>query len=214
MSINKIQSIIFGFGGVLLDLNPHNLYRRFFNDPFEIDQFLSEINFPEWNLQQDKGRPFSQGIAELSAKFPQYSQLIRAYGENWGDSIVGPITGTVGILQRLKKADYAIYGLSNWSSETFPIAYEKYDFFKLFDGIVISGEVKLVKPDPAIFEMILKMINRPAFECLLIDDSEANIAAAEKLGFVVIHFKSTEQLELELQKLIISGQLNMERKSL
>ena len=214
MSINKIQSIVFDFGGVLLDWNPRNLYRQFFSDPDEIDRFLSEINFPEWNLQQDKGRPFSQGIAELSAKFPHYSQLIRAYSENWGDSIVGPIAGTVGILQRLKNAGYALYGLSNWSSETFPIAYEKYDFFKLFDGIVISGEVKLLKPDPAIFEIILKMIKRPAVECLLIDDSEANIAAAQKLGFAVIHFKTPEQLEIELEKLILSGHLNMERKSL
>ena len=214
MRINKIQSIVFDFGGVLLDWNPHHLYRRFFNDPFEIDQFLYEINFPEWNLQQDKGRPFSQGIAELSAKFPHYSQLIRAYSENWGDSIVGPIVGTVDILQRLKNAGYALYGLSNWSSETFPIAYEKYDFFKLFDGIVISGKVKLVKPDPAIFEIILKMINRPAIECLLIDDSEANIAAAIKLGFAVILFKTPDQLEIELQKLILSGHLNMEQKSL
>ena len=214
MRTNKIQSIVFDFGGVLLDWNPHNIYRRFFNDPSDIERFLSEINFPEWNLQQDKGRPFSQGIAELSAKFPHYSKLIRAYRENWGDSIVGPIPGTVGILQQLKKAGYPIYGLSNWSSETFPIAFEKYDFFKLFDGIVISGEVKVVKPDPAIFEIVLKMINRPAIECLLIDDSEANIAAAEKLGFTVIHFKTPEQLGFELQKLNISGQMNKERKSL
>jgi 2-haloacid dehalogenase len=212
MSKNKIQSIIFDFGGVLLDWNPHNLYRRFFNDPPEIERFLSEINFPEWNLQQDKGRPFSKGIAELSAKFPHYSQLIRAYRDNWEDSIIGPIAGTIDILQRLKKAGYAIYGLSNWSSETFPIAYEKYDFFKLFDGIVISGEVMLVKPDPAIFEIILKKIDRPAFECLLIDDSQVNIAAAEKLGFAVIHFKTPDQLELELQKLKIYGRLNMEHK--
>ncbi len=205
MTQNTFQSIIFDFGGVLLDWNPHNLYRRYFNNPHEIDQFLSEINFPEWNLQQDKGRPFSQGVAELSAKFPKYSQLIHAYSENWGESIVGPITGTIGILKSLKNAGYAIYGLSNWSSETFPIAYEKYDFFKLFDGIIISGEVKLVKPDPAIFEIMLKMINHPAAECLLIDDSAPNIATAEMLGFTAIHFKSPEQLELELQKLKILG---------
>lgn len=204
MNTSKIRSIIFDFGGVLLDWNPHNLYRRFFNTPQEIDRFLMEISFPEWNLQQDKGRPFAQGVAELSEKFPQYSTLIRAYSQYWEESIVGPINGSVAILQRLKNSGYSIYGLSNWSAETFPIAYNKYDFFKLFDGIVISGTVKVAKPDPAIFELILKMINRPARECLLIDDSALNITAAQKLGFAAIQFKTPGQLELEIQKIGLS----------
>ena len=210
MSVPKIPSIIFDFGGVLLDWNPHHLYHRFFHDQSEIDRFLSEINFPDWNLQQDKGRPFSQGVAELSVKFPHYSHLIRAYHEYWEESIVGPINGSVEILRRLKKARYSIYGLSNWSAETFPIAYNKYDFFRLFDGIVISGEVKVTKPDPAIFEIILKLINRPAMECLFIDDSETNTSIAKKLGFAAIHFKSPDQLELELKNLNISGFMNFE----
>jgi 2-haloacid dehalogenase len=200
MNTSKIHSIIFDFGGVLLDWNPHNLYRRFFNTPQEIDQFLMEISFPEWNLQQDKGRPFAQGVAELSEKFPQYSNLIRAYREQWEESIVGPIDGSVAILRRLKNAGFSVYGLSNWSAETFPIAYKKYDFFKLFDGIVISGIVKVAKPDPAIFELILKMINRPSSECLLIDDSALNVTAAQRLGFAAIQFETPEKLELELQK--------------
>jgi 2-haloacid dehalogenase len=205
MDMSKIRSIIFDFGGVLLDWNPHNLYNRFFHNRSEIDHFLSEINFSDWNLQQDKGRPFSQGVAELSIKFPHYSHLIRAYHEYWEESIVGPITGSVAILRRLKKANFSIYGLSNWSGETFPIAYNKYDFFRLFDGIVISGEVKVAKPDPLIFGLMLKMIDRPAVECLFIDDSESNVSAAQKLGFATILFKSPDQLELELEKLEILG---------
>ena len=186
MSKSKINAIIFDFGGVLVDWNPHNLYRQFFQNPQEIDQFLSEINFSEWNLQQDKGRSFAQGVVELTTKFPQHSELIRAYSDLWEDSIVGPINGSVEILRELIKAGYSIYGLSNWSSEKFPIAFNKYDFFKLFDGIVI-------------FEIILKMINRSPGECLLIDDSASNIDAANKLGFNTILFKSPQQLQLELQ---------------
>ncbi len=212
MGMSKIRSIIFDFGGVLLDWNPNNLYNRFFHDQGEIDRFLSEINFPDWNLQQDKGRPFSEGVTELSLKFPHYSHLIRAYHEYWEESIVGPINGSVDILRRLKKARYSIYGLSNWSAETFPIAFDKYDFFRLFDGIVISGEVKVAKPDPAIFELMLKMINRPAIECLFIDDSEFNISIAQRLGFAAIHFKSPDQLELELNNLNILGLRTMENK--
>jgi 2-haloacid dehalogenase len=209
-----ITTIIFDFGGVLLDWNPHRLYRRFFNHETEIDQFLSQINFPEWNLEQDKGRSFAQGVAELSAQFPQYSHLIRAFRENWEDSIVGPITGSVCILRRLKQAGYALYGLSNWSAETFPLAYNKYDFFKLFDGILISGEVKIVKPDPAIFELMLGRIGRSASQCLLIDDSIPNIAAAQKLGFATIQFQSPEQAERELQKLNLKIAPYMERKEI
>ena len=199
-----ISTFVFDFGGVLLDWDPHNLYHRFFDRPDQIDQFLSEINFSDWNLQQDKGRPFSQGVAELSAEFPQYSHLIHAYRENWEDSIVGPINGSVAILQRLKTAGYLIYGLSNWSAETFPLAFNKYEFFNLFDGIVISGEVKIVKPDPAIFELLLKKVGRPAHECLLIDDSPTNISAAQKLGFYAVQFRTPEQLEQDLQQLNIS----------
>ena len=105
------------------------------------------------------------------------------------------------ILKRLKGAGYSIYGLSNWSAETFPIAFNKYEFFNLFDGIIISGEVKIIKPDPAIFELMLGTIGRSPHECLLIDDSKPNINAAQELGFITILFQSPEQLEGELQKL-------------
>ena len=204
MVISQSAAIIFDFGGVLLNWDPHNLYRNFFKNAQEIDGFLSEINFPEWNFQQDKGRPFKEGIEQLSAQFPHYSHLISAYGEHWEESIVGPIDGTVSILERLKKAGYSVYGLSNWSAETFPIAYKKYDFFKLLDGIVISGEVKVAKPNPVIFEIMFKRIGRPPSECVLIDDSVPNILAAQKLGVITILFKSPPQLEIELKN-ILSG---------
>ncbi len=201
MLTSRIKAIIFDFGGVLLDWDPHNLYRPFFDESRQIDQFLSEIDFPEWNRQQDKGRPFAEGVAELSARFPQHAHLIRAYHERWEDSITGPIAGTVDILRTLKVAGYAVYGLSNWSAETFPIAYRKYDFFKLLDGYIISGDVRLVKPDPAIFRLTLEMTGRPAGECLLIDDSPQNIETARELGFAAILFGSAEVLDAELQKL-------------
>jgi len=210
----KINSIIFDFGGVLLDWNPKYLYRRFFKTPHEMDNFLSEINFPEWNLQQDNGRPFKDGITKLSAEYPQYSPLIQAYFDYWEESIGGPIEGSVVVLRRLKKAGFPLYGLSNWSAETFPLAYKKYDFFKLFDAIIISGEVKVVKPDPKIFKIILDEINRPAVECLLIDDSLHNINVAQELGFSTIHFRSAEQLEFELQALNLLGSVDREIKEI
>ena len=198
----SVQAIIFDFGGVLIDWDPRNLYHRYFpGQPQAMEDFLVEINFAEWNLHQDEGRPFSKAIDLLSADFPQYAHLIRAYQDHWEDSIKGPIVESISVLKRLKRAGHALYGLSNWSAETFPIAYKKYDFFKLFDDIMISGEVKLIKPDPAIFELILERASLPASRCLLIDDSISNIEAAHKLGFETIHFRSPEQLEAELLEL-------------
>lgn len=197
-----ITAIIFDFGGVLIDWDPRYLYRRYFpNQPDAMENFLLEIRFAEWNLRQDKGRPFAEAVASLSADFPQYAHLIRAYWEHWEESIPGPMAGSIRILKQLKQAGYPLYGLSNWSAETFPIAYKKYDFFKLFDDIILSGEVKLIKPDPAIFNLTLKRIRRSASECLLIDDSITNIEAARRLGFKTIHFQSPDQLETELSNL-------------
>lgn len=199
---SPIKAIIFDFGGVLLDWNPRYLYQTHFPDqPQAMENFLAEIEFAKWNEQQDKGRPFSEGIAELSRQFPHYAHLIQTYFDSWENSVRGPIHGSVEILRKLKEMGYPIYGLSNWSAETFPRARHKYPFFDLLDEIILSGTVKVNKPDPAIFELLLNKIGYQAPECVLIDDSRHNIEAAKQFGFVAIHFTSPEQLETELQKL-------------
>ncbi|GAB4579407.1 MAG: HAD-IA family hydrolase [Anaerolineales bacterium] len=197
-----IQVIVFDFGGVLLDWNPHYLYQKFFDgDQKGMENFLHEIDFATWNAEQDKGRPFSEAVALLSEQFPQYARLIRAYPEQWEESIGGAIDGTVEILARLKQQGYALYGLSNWSAETYPRVQHKFEFFSWFDGIVLSGEVKLAKPDPKIYQLVLDKAGVPAGDCLFIDDSLKNIEAAKALGFLTVHFQSPEQLETDLANL-------------
>jgi 2-haloacid dehalogenase len=196
-----ITAVIFDFGGVLIEWDPRNLYRRYFDDPQLMEQFLAEIDFMEWNLLQDKGRPFAEGVAELSAKFPHREELIRAYHEHWEDSIGELIRPVIEILKRVKAAGWPVYGLSNWSMETFPIARQKHHFFDLLDDYLLSGEVKLVKPDPAIFEHMLDKIGRKPEECVFIDDNLANVQASRALGIVSIHYQSPAQLEQELQHL-------------
>ena len=201
---SQIKAIIFDFGNVLLEWNPRYVYQRYFqDDPEGMEQFFKEVNFADWNLQQDKGRPFAEGVAILSEKFPHYAELIQAYHENWIDSIGAAYGGTIEILKQLKKAGYPLYGLSNWSAETFPFAREKYDFFDLFDDFVISGDVGHVKPDPEIFQIMLEKIGRPARECLFIDDALTNINQAQKMGFATVHFQSPEQLAIALHDLKI-----------
>ena len=198
----KIQSILFDFGNVLIEWNPRYVYRRYFpNDEQAMERFLHEVDFMDWNAQQDKGRSFAEGVALLSKQFPHYAELIQAYHDNWKDSIGNHLEGTVEIMKQLKKAGYSLYGLSNWSAETFPIAREQYDFFDLLDDIIISGEVGSIKPEPEFFEIALKRIGKPANECLFIDDSLANIEQGRKMGFATIHFESSEQLEEELHKM-------------
>jgi 2-haloacid dehalogenase len=197
---SPIKAIVFDYGNVLLKWDPRNLYHRYFpNDPEGMERFLQEVKFAEWNLQQDKGRPFVEGIALLSQQFPHYSRLIQAYYDHWTDSVGGPISGTISILKQLKRDGYLLYGLSNWSAETFPLMRRKHDFFDLLDDMVISGEVGHVKPDPEIYHVLLDRIKRPAQECLFIDDHLPNIQQAHAIGFAVIHFKSPEQLKASLR---------------
>src|SRR5215203_2962215 len=197
-----IKAIIFDFGNVLLEWDPKLVYRPYFpNNEAGMEKFLHDVNFMDWNAQQDKGRTFAEGVAELSKLFPHYADLIQAYPDNWEHSIGDYFDGTVEIMKQLKKAGYSLYGLSNWSAETFPIAQKKYDFFNLLDDRVISGEVGLIKPEPEIFELLLNKIGRPAYECLFIDDAIANIEQAQKLGFATVHFQSSDQLAEELRRL-------------
>ena len=198
MTHHTIKAVICDFGNVLLEWNPWYVYRRYFKDEDAMEEFFREVNFMDWNAKQDKGRTFKEGVAELSVQFPQHARLILAYYDDWKDSIGDSISGTVEILKRLKQAGYPLYGLSNWSAETFPLAREKYDFFELFDDIVISAEVGFVKPEPEIYQIALTRIGRPVHECLFIDDSSANIDQAKHMGFVTIHFTSPSQLEGEL----------------
>ena len=199
MQNSPIKAIIFDFGGVLLKWDPRNLYQRYFpNDPEGMERFFKEVDFAGWNAHQDRGRPFKEGVAVLSAKYPHYAHLIQAYQDHWIDSIVGMFDGTVEIVKQLKQMGYQLYGLSNWSTETYPLAREKYHFFDLLDDIVLSGEVGHNKPEPEIYRIMLEKIGKKAQECLFIDDSLPNINQANTMGFNTIHFTSPGQLEKDM----------------
>ena len=204
MKKSTIKAIIFDYGNVLIEWNPRYVYQDHFpNDPEGMENFLEEVDFMGWNAHQDRGRTFKEGVADLSAQFPQHAHLIQAYHDNWKDSIGKSFTDTVEIMKELKQKGYPLYGLSNWSAETFPYAREKFDFFELLDDMVISGHVGYVKPEPEIYQLILEKIKRPAQECLFVDDSLPNIQQADKMGFETIHFRSPEQLADRLRELNI-----------
>ena len=196
---SPITAIIFDFGNVFVKWDARALYKRFFPTPEAVDSFLEEIHFAEWNAHQDAGRSFKDGIEDLSSKFPQYKELIEAYDTYWEDSITETLNRTIEIAHALKNAGWNLYLLSNFSAEKFPLMQKRYDFLQLFNDTIISGEHKLIKPDPAIYHLTLKRIDRKARECLFIDNSLPNIETARKLGFHTIHFQTPEQLEKDMQ---------------
>lgn len=193
-----IKNIVFDFGGVLLDWNPKYLYRNYFRTEEEMDYFLTNIYSTEWNAQQDKGRPFAEGVAILQAEHPEYSAAIQAFGDRWEETLKGDIEEGVELLRQVKALGYKIYGLTNWSAETLPIAYGRYDFFKLFDGIVVSGEEKMIKPEICFYEVLLNRYALKAEECVFIDDNPVNIKAAEEVGIHGILFDCANNVRKEL----------------
>lgn len=202
---DNITAIIFDLGNVLIGWDARRLYNRLLPDPAAVDRFLEQIHFMEWNAKQDAGRPFREGVTELSKQFPQYADLIHAYDVHWEESLTGIYTETVEIVKELKLAGWSLFLLSNFSSEKFQLIRSQHDFFDLFDDMIISGEHKTVKPEPAIFDLTLRRIGRRAEECLFIDDSHENIKAATNLGFRTIQFLSPIQLRSDLKKLSIKG---------
>jgi 2-haloacid dehalogenase len=192
-----IDTVIFDFGGVLIDWNPRHLFKKVFSDEQEMELFLKEICTDDWNVEQDRGRLLKEGTALLVEQYPEKAELIRMYYDRWPEMLNGTIEGTVDILKKLKHR-YKIYGLTNWSAETFPIALERYDFFKLLDGIVVSGTEKLIKPGLEIFNLLIDRYNIVPRASVFIDDNVNNITAAKMRNFNVIHFKNPRQLRSEL----------------
>lgn len=198
--MKQLKNIVFDFGGVLIDWNPKYLYQKVFETDEEMNFFLENICKYEWNLQQDAGRSLAEGTRLLQAKYPEYKQEIAVYYGRWEEMIGGFFEENVKLIKPLKRK-YKIYGLTNWSAETLPIAQSKYDFFDLFDGIVVSGEEKVAKPDPLLFRILLDRYQLMAEESLLIDDNAENIRVAKEMGFQTVHLTPGVNLEEVLKNL-------------
>ena len=192
------MNLIFDCGGVLLDWDPHHLYDPYFGDRAKTDWFLRNICTSDWNLQMDGGKPITVGVAELSAKFPEWSREISMFFTDWVKMIGGPIPGMLEFVQEMKTAGHGVYGLSNWSSETFSLIKDDYPVFQLLDGIVISGYEGVTKPGPEIYNLFLKRYSLRASGCVFIDDNATNVAGAEAVGIRGIRFTSVEALRAAL----------------
>jgi haloacid dehalogenase superfamily, subfamily IA, variant 3 with third motif having DD or ED len=196
----KIENIIFDFGGVLVDWNPRHLYRNYFANEADMEHFLHTVCNDEWNIEQDRGRSLADGTQILQERFPEYRDLIALYYGKWETMLKSDIPETVALMYKLKER-YGVYGLTNWSGETITIAYARYAFFKDLDGIVVSSEEKLIKPDKRLYQILLDRYNLKAEGCVFIDDNLRNVKAAKELGMAAIHFINPQQLKSELSTL-------------
>ena len=190
---------IFDFGGVLFDWNPRHLYRKLFaGDDAAMEDFLANVCTTEWNECQDAGRTFEEATLALMPQHADKRELIEAWGRRFGEMIAGPIKGTVAILGELKARGVPLYAVTNWSAETFPPQRARFPFLEWFDGIVVSGEEGLIKPDAEIFNRLLKRYDITLSRALFIDDSPRNVTAAAELGFHALRFVDAHRLRQDL----------------
>jgi len=200
-----IKTIIWDLGNVLIKWDPRFLYRQIFDTEEQVNWFLTNICTSDWNEQQDAGRTWEEGTSLLIQQYPEHEQAIMAYWTRWKETLVGVISESETMLRRLKEQNnYRLYALTNWSAETFPVALERYDFLQLFEGILVSGEEKLKKPDPKIYQLLLDRYDIEPTTSVFIDDSEKNIRGAQVLGINTVHFKHPKQAKRELEAYGIS----------
>ena len=188
-----IENIVFDFGNVLVDWNPHYLYDDYFKDATKCNEFIKTVLTTAWLKRIDEGYSLDQCIEEAVAEHPEYTDAIRIYKPRWQETIKGPVKGMEQVVEEVKKR-YPVYGLSNWNMETFRIAYERYAILQAIEQRVVSGDVKMAKPDNRIFKYFLKKFELQAEKCLFIDDNLQNVMAARHNGMKAICFKDASQL--------------------
>lgn len=196
------DAVVFDLGGVLMEWEPRRLYRTMFDgDDDAMERFLTTVCTPAWNDELDRGLAFATGVRRLSAEHPDQAALIEAYHARW-DEMLGPaIDEAVAVLRRLKDAAVPLYALSNWSAETFPVARARFEFLEWFDGVLISGDVGVSKPDPRMFDELCRRFELTPARTVFVDDRADNVEGASAYGFIALQFDSGVKLRAELREL-------------
>lgn len=201
--MTAIETIIFDIGNVFVRWDPRNLYEKLIPADDDLKRFFDDVPISAWNLEQDRGRTFADGIRILGDQYPQYRDLIEAYDTRWIETIAGQIDGTVELAHTLNKKGYPLYALTNFSQEKWPILCAHYPFTELFKGVVVSGEEGLIKPDPRIFELIFDRFNIDPAKAIFIDDRAENVTASEECGTTGHLFETPAKLADHLRELAL-----------
>lgn len=190
----RAETVVFDLGGVLVEWDPRHLYREVFDDPDEMERFLAEVCTWEWHHHHDAGVLFEESIPALSKLFPEQSANIALWESRYMDMIPGEVPGTVDVLRDLKARGTRVLALTNMPVETEPQLRARFDWFELFEGVIVSGREKLVKPDPAIYRILIDRFGVDPSTTAFVDDRPENIDAANALGFQGILFTDADAL--------------------
>jgi 2-haloacid dehalogenase len=196
------SAVIFDVGNVLFPWEPRNLYERLIGDDQALDAFMAEVVTKEWHFQHDAGRPFAETSAELSAQFPQHADLIALWGPRFAETLGPPLPGMAEIVADLDAAGVPLYGITNFSGEFWRDWAPSHDaIFGRFRDIVVSGDEKLVKPDAAIYQLALARFGLSGPDAVFVDDTLANVEAANRLGIHGVLFTNAADFRAELERL-------------
>lgn len=202
--MTDIRHFVFDIGNVLLLWDRDRPYRELIPDPAERERFLKEVCSMEWHLTLDEGVGIDDAIAEVSERFPHQAELIRAYKTRWLDTLPGAIEGTVEILETLVEQARDVTALTNFNQDLFRLTVSAYPFLNRFRGITVSGERKMVKPDPAIYAHHAEAFGLQPAATLFFDDSPPNIEAARKAGWNAEIFTSPHRMRTDLDRYGVS----------
>ncbi len=194
-----LDAVVFDFGGVLIDWNPQYFLGDYFVSDADSAAFMEQIDFHMWNEKMDMGMAIDEVCRRLKLDHPQHHHIFDAYEKQWLKTLSGPIEGTVDILRGLDAKNVPLYGITNYNQDTLRMTMDAYDFFQVFKGIIVSGEEKMIKPDPKIYQLLLKRYGLSAEKLLFIDDRSENIDAAKALGFHGHVFTTPEELARDLK---------------
>lgn len=199
--MTRARYAVFDVGNVLIEWNPRFLFETLISDPCRLDWFMANVWDGDLNLELDRGLPFAEGIARLVARHPNWETEIRAYDTRWDETAPRAIAANVGLLNELWTLGVPRYAITNFSREKFAATRLRFPFLDTFDGLVVSAHERLVKPDPAIFYVLLDRYGLEAGEGVFIDDSARNIEAAAALGFHTVHVQPGVDVRQAVERL-------------
>lgn len=194
------QSVIFDVGRVLFDWDLRHLFAKLIGDGDRLEWFVTNVVTPEWHFQHDAGRPLAEMLPELKAEFPDHAPLIDAYATRFNETIPGPVPGSLELVERLDDAGVPLFAITNFGHEFWEGFHPTQPVFDRFQGIIVSGTEKLMKPDPAIYSLAIERFGIDPAGALFIDDVAANVAGAESVGIAGHRFEDAATLEADLVK--------------
>ena len=194
----QVEAVVFDVGRVLYQWRLAHLFEKIVSDPGRLAKLLDEVVTEEWHFEADAGRALADMVPERIALYPDFEAEIRAYAARFNETIPGPVPGSHALVERLDARGMPLFAITNFGAEFWAGFRPTAPIFDRFGHIVVSGEEKLTKPDPAIFALAQGRFGKPAEAMLFIDDNPANVEAAAACGWQVHHFTQAPALEADL----------------